>query len=149
MIMWTDASAKNALSFVYAGNGFIYPIDNDKAARINNDIFFLEQLSLVSALYHSSCLPHPPKRLLIFTDSLEPVSILNSLSAHDALHNAPLLVTAKIILLSGIDLRICHIAGKDNIAADLLSRFLFRDFHSRFPAYCVHTFTPPRELLPA
>ncbi|KAL4255183.1 hypothetical protein AB1N83_014102 [Pleurotus pulmonarius] len=65
------------------------------------------------------------------------------------MHNAPLRASAEIILSTGIDLRVRHIAGKDNIRADLLSRLLFDDYSRQFPADQVHTFEPPRELLPS
>lgn len=61
----------------------------------------------------------------------------------------PLLGVASIILESGIDLRMCHIDGKLNIRADVLSRLLFEKYGLKFPSDRVRQFSPPRELLPA
>ncbi|KAF8809376.1 hypothetical protein BYT27DRAFT_7094456, partial [Phlegmacium glaucopus] len=54
-----------------------------------------------------------------------------------------------ILLETGIDLRIRHIAGKKNICADLLSRLMVDEFYHQFPNESVCLFSPPRELLPA
>jgi hypothetical protein len=60
----------------------------------------------------------------------------------------PLLAAASIVLQSGIDVKVCHIPGKDNLRADLLSRALLSDYERLFPADKVHRFEPPRHLLP-
>ena len=52
-----------------------------------------------------------------------------------------------IITKAEIDLRVVHIAGKLNIAADLLSCLLYEEFRRLFPSYGVRTFEPPRHLL--
>ncbi|KAF9497351.1 hypothetical protein BDN71DRAFT_1353018, partial [Pleurotus eryngii] len=78
-------------------------------------IFFLEQIGILSALYHASGMLHPPRRLLIWSDSLDAVSVFSSLSLLNAMHNAPLQAAAEIIIATGIDLRVKHIAGIDNI----------------------------------
>ena len=148
MVVWTDASLRHALSFVYAGNGFVYQLAEAPPDR-KVDIFFLELVAILSAVHHCGSLPSPPKRLLIYTDSLDAVGSLNSLRASESLHNGPLLAIAGIILDTGIDLRVRHIEGKTNIRADLLSRLLFEDYSLRFPSDRVRTFIPPRELLPA
>src|SRR5882762_3366166 len=148
MVMWTDASLRHALSFVYVGNGFVYQL-SEAPANCKVDIFFLELLAILSAVSHCASFPSPPRRLLIFTDSLDAVGSLNSLRASESLHNGPLLAIAGIILNTGIDLRIRHIEGKMNIRADLLSQLLFEDYSLKFPSDRVRTFVPPRELLPA
>jgi hypothetical protein len=61
-------------------------------------------------------------------NSLDSVGVLNTLSASEALHTAPLLAIAEIILYSGIDLRVRHIAGVKNVRADILSRLLLDDY---------------------
>jgi hypothetical protein len=149
LVMWTDATLKTALSFVYANHGFIYPIRHPTENTEKIDIFFLELVAILSAIHHAASFLHPPRRLLLWTDSLDAVHVLNSLHTSEIVHNAPLLGIAEVILNSGIDLRVRHIEGKLNIRADMLSRLLLDDYHSRFPADRVHYFTPPRELLPA
>jgi hypothetical protein len=148
MVMWTDASLRNALAFVYSNKGFLYPIQPPPAGS-KVDIFFLELLAIASAVHHAGSLTCPPRHILIWTDSLDSVAVLNSLHTAESLHNAPLLVISDIILRTGMDLRVRFIEGKKNIRADMLSRLLVDEYHSNFPADCVERFTPPRELLPA
>ena len=59
MVVWTDASLKIALSFVYAGNGFIYQL-NPSASEPKIDIFFLELLTILLAINHIAHLPQTP-----------------------------------------------------------------------------------------
>jgi hypothetical protein len=113
------------------------------------DIFFLELLAIASAIHHAGSLAKPPRRILIWTDSLDSVAVLNSLHTAESLHNAPLLVIADIILRTGMDLRVRFIEGKKNVRADMLSRLLVDEYQSKFPADRVENFTPPQELLPA
>lgn len=147
MVFWTDASL-SGISFVFAGNGYTYTIQENKTG-IALDIFFLELIGILSALYYASKLPNPPKRLLIHSNSLNSVEVFNSLHSTQLLHTAVLLAVAQIIIQTEIDLRVVHIAGKDNIRADLLSRRLLKEFLRLFPAYRVHNFEPPRSLLSA
>lgn len=147
LVMWTDASLRLALSFVYHTTGFVYQIQSPPTDT-KIDIFFLELVAIMSAVHHIATFPSPPKRLLIFTDSLDSVSVFNSLHTSESIHNAPLLGVASLILRTGIDLRVRHIEGKNNIRADLLSRLLFNDFSLQFPSNRVCRFDPPRDLLP-
>jgi hypothetical protein len=146
MVMWTDVSLCNALSFVYSNKGFLYPI-RAPPPGVKIDIFFLELMAIASAVHHAGWLAQPPHWILIWTDSMDLVAILNSLHTSESLHNAPLLAIAEIILRTGMDLRVCFIEGKKNVRADMLSRLLIDEYQSMFPADCVHHFTPPWELL--
>jgi hypothetical protein len=148
MVIWTDASLRIALSFVYGNQGFVYPLRAPSSSE-KVDIFFLELMAILSAIHHVAHFSQPPRRLLVWTDSLDSVAVLNSLCASESLHNAPLLAIAEVMLCSGMDLRVRHIEGKKNIRADMLSRLLLDEYHSKFPADRVRLFTPPRELLPA
>ncbi|KAJ6559128.1 hypothetical protein DFH09DRAFT_922077 [Mycena vulgaris] len=146
--MWTDASLYSGLSFVYSNAGFIYQM-RECPPTVKIDIFFLELVAILSAVHHAASMPKPPRRLLIWSDSYDSVSVLQSLACKESIHNGPLLAIAQIILTSGIDLRVRHIAGKSNIRADLLSHLLLDDFRRQFPSVRVRPFAPPRELLPA
>jgi hypothetical protein len=148
MVVWTDASLKLALSFVYASNGFVYQL-NPSASEPKVDIFFLELLAILSAIYHVAHLPQTPRKLLLYTDSLDSVGVFDSLRASEPIHNGPLKAAASLLMRSGIDLRVCHIEGKKNIRADLLSRLLFDEYARLYPSDRVRLFTPPKELLPA
>ncbi|KAJ7227030.1 hypothetical protein GGX14DRAFT_347916 [Mycena pura] len=146
--MWTDASLRTGLSFVYSNLGFAYQL-KECPSTIKIDIFFLELVAILCAVHRAASLPHPPRRLLIWSDSLDSVAVLTSLAARESIHNGVVLAIARIILTSGIDLRVRHITGKKNIRADLLSRFLLEDYRRGFPSDRVRFFAPPRELLPA
>jgi hypothetical protein len=58
MVMWTDASLRNALAFVYSNKGFVYPI-RPPPTGVKVDIFFLELLAITSAVHHAGSLPRP------------------------------------------------------------------------------------------
>lgn len=144
---WTDAS-NTGLSYVYAGNGFCYKV-TPVEGKSKVDIFFRELLSILCLIHHIAHKQTPPHHILIHTDSLDSVEVLSSLSARESSHNSILLAIAAIVLKTGIDIRVRHIAGKSNIRADLLSRFLLDDYKLQFPADRVRLLEPPRELLPA
>jgi hypothetical protein len=148
IVLWTDASLRLALSFVYAGNGFVYQLQ-PCPAHVKIDIFFLELVAILSVIYHVACFTQPPRRILLFTDSLDSVGAFNSLRTSETLHNGPLLAVAGIVLQSGVDIHVRHITGTENVRADMLSRLLFAEYKRKFPADRIRTFEPPRELLPA
>ena len=146
-VLWTDASLRFGLAFIYAGRGFAYAL-KENTSKEKVDIFFLELVAILSAVHHIGLLSHPPKRVLLWTDSLDSVAAYSSLRAAESMHNSVLLALAGILLETGMDLRIRHIPGKENTRADLLSRLMIDEFHHRFPAERVCLFAPPRELLP-
>jgi len=131
----------------HGGRGFAYAISlvNTKEKI---DIFFLELVAILSVVHHIVLFPNPPKKVLLWTDSLDSVASYSSLHASESLHNSVLLALAGILLQTGMDLRIRHIAGKVNIKADLLSRLMIDKYYRRFPSESVCLFSPPRELLP-
>ena len=150
LTVWTDANLSDAFAFTYNNEGLVYRINSQTPNAEKVDIFFLELLAILSAIHYiASNFSHPPAHLLIFTDSLDSVGVFNSLSAAQPMHSSVLLGVAQVILYSGIDLRVRHIEGKQNIKADLLSRLLFDEFHRKFPSIHVRLFDPPRDLLPA
>jgi hypothetical protein len=97
----------------------------------------------MSAIHHIASFALPPKQLLLFTDSLDAVAVFNSLHVNETIHNGPLLGVASVILHTRIDVRVCHIEGKQNIWPDLLSGLLLEEFTSKFPSYRVCLFNPP------
>ena len=145
-VLWSDASLHLGLAFVYAGHGFTYSISPSNTKE-KIDIFFLELVAILSAVHHAALFSCPPKKLLLWTDSLDSVAAYSSLRASESLHIAVLLTLAGILLETGMDLRICHIAGKENTRANLLSWLMIDKFHHRFPSESVCLFSPPRELL--
>lgn len=145
--IYTDASLNNGLGFTFLNEGFVYQ-RSASPHSLKIDIFFLELLAILSGLHHLGNLRSPPRRVLLFTDSLDSVGVLNSLAPEEKMHNAVLLGISHVMLASGMDLRVRHIEGRANIKADLLSRLLLEEFHLRFPSICVRQFEPPRHLLP-
>lgn len=144
----TDATLSLGISFVYNQQAFSYQI-RPPSGKIIPDIFFLEEIGVLSAIHHAATLPSPPRHLLIYCDNLDAVQSFNAMRATEPMHNAPLLATAEIVLCTGINFRVRHIAGKDNTRADLISRLMFDEYDRKFPNQRVRTFSPPRELLPA
>lgn len=147
LVLWTDASLQLGLGFVYADRGFVYTISSSAIEKV--DIFFLELVAILSAVHHVALFPRPPKKVLLWSDSLDSVAAYSSLRAAESMHNSVLLALAGILIETRIDLRIRHIAGKENIKANLLSRLMIDEYYCRFPSESVCVFSPPRELLPA
>ncbi|KAF5381547.1 hypothetical protein D9615_005612 [Tricholomella constricta] len=127
MVVWTDASTSRGLGFVYSNSGFCYTLQ-PCPTTVKIDIFFLELVAILSALHHVASLASPPRRLLIWTDSLNSVGALNALRVAESLHNGPLLAIAGIALRTNIDIRVCHIPGDENVRADLLSRLMLEEY---------------------
>ena len=48
------------------------------------DIFFLELVAILLAVHHVSLFQHPPKKLFLWTDSLDLVAAYNSLHASES-----------------------------------------------------------------
>ncbi|KAF5368147.1 hypothetical protein D9615_010186 [Tricholomella constricta] len=127
MVMWADASTSKGLGFVFSNRAFCYELQPcPPGVRI--DIFFLELVAILSAFHLAASLPSPPRRLLIWSDSLNAVGALNALRVAESLHNGPLLAIAGIALQTNIDLRVCHIPGTENVRADLLSRLMLEEY---------------------
>ncbi|KAI0037986.1 DNA/RNA polymerase, partial [Auriscalpium vulgare] len=76
-------------------------------------IFWFEAICVLAALEWVSVLPDRPQRLAIYTDNLNTVQIFNSFKALGA-YNDILLCAARLLIDSGLDLRVFHIAGEDN-----------------------------------
>lgn len=83
-------------------------------------IFFLEALTVTSALHFATSNSPKSQKIVIYSDSQNTVDIFNSLHAQP-LYN-PLLKFAVDTLISGNHkLKVLHISGKLNVCADLLS----------------------------
>ena len=102
-ILWTDISICLGLAFIYADHGFTYAI-SPAIVKEKIDIFFLELVAILLAIHHVALFQQPPKKLLLWTDSLDSVTAYNSLHASESIHNSVLLALGKILLETRIGL---------------------------------------------
>jgi hypothetical protein len=86
---------------LYTGNGFFYQL-KPQADSSTVDIFTLEAIVILSAIHHIVNFARPPHRVLLWTDSMDSVAILDSLAASQLIHNSVLRAIAELILQSGI-----------------------------------------------
>ncbi|KAJ7129202.1 hypothetical protein C8R44DRAFT_615205 [Mycena epipterygia] len=119
-----------------------------------NTIFFWEATCVLSALEwfcnsQRTTLPAGrPARLTIFTDNLNSVQILSSLSAEPA-YNVLLKAVVDLLIEHDVNLRVLHIRGEDNTVADAISRSNFSLVHSLVPELGLTPFQPPQCVLGA
>ncbi|KAL4252527.1 hypothetical protein AB1N83_014297 [Pleurotus pulmonarius] len=123
--IYCDAATSGSLAFWVPTRslGFVAPLPEAPFAPAST-IFFFEALAVLSALQWAASLTHRPKRLAIYSDSMNTVQIFDSMRA-DKPYNAILFAACDILIASNIDLRVYHIPGSENIVADALSRSLF------------------------
>ncbi|KAF5366749.1 hypothetical protein D9758_006543 [Tetrapyrgos nigripes] len=110
MVFWTNSSLTIALSFVFAGNGFVYDI-KPPPPSVKVDIFFLELVAILSAINFAVSRPSPPKRVLIWSDSLNSVAAFDYLGTSEHIHTCVMLAVAGLVIRLGIDVRVRHIPG--------------------------------------
>ena len=109
-------------------------------------IFWLEALTVLSALIWATELSPPPSRLAIFTDNLNTIQMFGSLRFQPP-YDLLLLEAVAILTRTKIDLRVWHISGASNLVADALSRGLLAMVQQMIPAISISTFQPPRNTL--
>ncbi|KAH6887390.1 hypothetical protein BKA70DRAFT_1122184 [Coprinopsis sp. MPI-PUGE-AT-0042] len=93
-------------------SGYVYQIQPPPPG-VTIDIFFLELVAILSAIHHLLSSPKPPRRILLHTDSLDSVGVLNSLAARTSMHNAPVRAIAGLMLESGADIRVRHLTSEE------------------------------------
>ncbi|KAG2743559.1 hypothetical protein P692DRAFT_20747603 [Suillus brevipes Sb2] len=136
------------------GMGFWYPSLNlgfqsplpDRSPV--NDIFFTEALCVTSAIHDAVTRLPADGRLAVYTDSLNTVYMFNSLSGGQG-YNRLLMDAVETILVFGVDFRVFHISGSENIVADHLSRWRAYDAELSSPGLRIMPFQPPRYALGA
>ena len=146
--VWTDAALCGGMSFVFHQSAFIYEFLSDMSQSGHPDILFFEMFAIVSALAHFTSLPALLHRILFFSDSLNSVSLFDTLHASDSQHNAPLLAATSIVIQTGIDFHVSYIPGKNNVRVDMLFHLLYDDYAHQYPTDTIHYFSPPWGLLP-
>jgi hypothetical protein len=58
-VLWTDASGKHGLAFVFASNGFAYQLCPPSPGSPSVDIFFLKLLAILSSVHYVANLAKP------------------------------------------------------------------------------------------
>lgn len=146
---FTDASGSGLAFYSPAHRtGFQSPLVPRPQEDGSSDIFFYEALAVCSALQWASTLNPPPRRLVIYTDNDNTVTMNNTLRSKKA-YNPILLCTADILIASGMQFRVHHIAGKDNTVADALSRWMNDKACAIVPGLRILPFIPPQAALGA
>ncbi len=137
--LFTDASGVGlAFWSPEVESAVVGPIKESNSCYGN--IFFNEALAVVSAIEWAAHLPDKLRHVLIHTDSMNTVDIFHSLAAKP---------NYEIMMDFGVDVRVIHIPGVENIVADALSRLLFPVASAHQPGLRISTFQPPRDELGA
>jgi len=110
------------------------------------NILFYEAVTVASAIAWVADRPRRPRRLLLYTDSLDSVEMFHSLCAKPG-YNDILLFVVKTVMDSRMSHRVRHIAGSLNVVADALSRGLLHVAAENAPGLCIHAFQPPQDAL--
>jgi hypothetical protein len=148
MQIWCDAS-NYGLGFtaIWPNVGYFFQRDdNPKEAQAHT--FFFEELCVLSAILWAALQPVPPRRLAVYTDSMNTQATFNSLRAYGR-YNVLLMLAIDTLLESKIDLRVFHIAGETNTVADAISRGQFHLARQLQPGIVIRSFLPPQDALGA
>jgi len=126
----------------YADGAVPYP-PNLRLNKETGSIFYLEALTVLSAIFWVGTLASKPRRLLIYTDSMNTVEMFNSMRANPG-YNTILMEAVDALIDMRVSLRVFHISGKENTIADALSHSMFDVIHAQQPRLQVAIFQPPR-----
>ena len=145
MVTYTDASSKG-LGVWFLGEHVSYqcplPLNAPKDA-----IFYFEALAVCSAILLARSFQKTP-RLMVYTDSTNTFDIFTSLTAKPV-YNKILMCSIDMLLEDGLDLRVFHIPGHNNLIANPLSRYKNRLATILCPGLIIGTFTPPQDVMGA
>lgn len=140
--IWTDASGFG-LGF-YCLEDFVgFQAERFPFKSAAGAIFYFEALTVVSALEWACARLSRPKRVVIYCDNTNTVSIFHKLSA-DTPYNDILFYSIQLRRFYGVDLRVVWTPGKENPIADGLSRFDLEKVHRHAPGLPIFSFSPPR-----
>ena len=116
--------------------------------RLEDTIFWFEALCVLAALQWAASLHRPPRRLAVYTNNLNTVQIFESFKASGP-YNSILRNAAAVLIRSGIDLRVWHIPGAENVVVDALSRDMPHVARLYAPGLRILSFQPSRIPLEA
>jgi hypothetical protein len=111
-------------------------------------IFFAEALAVCSAIHAIPEMDPLPQRVVIYTDNSNTVNIFSSLRA-SAPYNRILMSAVDVLIAHGIDLRVYHVPGHENVVADALSRFNNELALQLVPGLLIDHFQPPQDAMGA
>ncbi|KAI0092911.1 hypothetical protein BDY19DRAFT_903634 [Irpex rosettiformis] len=136
-----NASGRRFWSAHDEGLGFMAnrPVAPD---AVEDNIFWYEALTVLSALRWSASLPERFSRVAIFTDNLNTVQMFDSFRSREP-YTFILLAAIEILIEHHIDLCVWHIPGEQNIIADALSRQLLSVIAQYAPWLHISSFEPP------
>ncbi|KAI0084235.1 hypothetical protein BDY19DRAFT_987572 [Irpex rosettiformis] len=124
--------------------GFAFAADRpDAPLLVEDNIFWYEALTVLSALHWAVTLSPQPFRIAIFSDNLNTVQMFDSFRAKEPYLDI-LLSAVEILISQQVDLRVWHIPGERNTIADALSRQLFTTVAQYAPFLKICTFQPPQ-----
>jgi hypothetical protein len=126
----------------YADGAVPYP-PNLRLNEETGSIFYLEALTVLSAIFWVGTLARKPHRLLVYTDSMNTVDMFNSMRAEPG-YNTILMEAVDTLIDIGVSLRVFHISGEENSIADALSRSMFDIVRAQQPRLQIAIFQPPR-----
>lgn len=141
-VIYTDASLHGIGMWCPASNiGRFSPLPDNPPT---GTIFYFEAYVVVCAILWACAWPVTarPKRLAIFSDNSNTVAMFNTLRAL-LVYNPLLTLAIDNLIQFDIDLRVSHIPGSSNTAADLLSRSNFTELCRLFPGIQIRKFAPP------
>ncbi|KAI0084583.1 hypothetical protein BDY19DRAFT_868536, partial [Irpex rosettiformis] len=126
-----------APSFAFAADRPVAP------TSVEDNIFWFEALTILTALHCAITLPGTFARVAIFTDNLNTVQMFDSFRSREPYLDI-LLAACEILITHHVELHVWHIPGERNTIADALSRRLFAVVHQYAPTLSITSFEPPR-----
>jgi hypothetical protein len=125
----------------YAGYQCTLPPDGPKDL-----IFFYEALAICSAFGFAAT--YGCDRVAIYSDNTNAVDMFGTLRAKPV-YNSILMAAVDFSVNNAVSTKVYYVSGKQNIIADLLSRFLNAKALQLAPKMIIRNFQPPRDALGA
>ena len=136
LVIYCDACLEGMAYYVPAQRRGFASTCPTAPSVVNSNIFWFEALTVLAALEWAAKQRPTPRRLAILTDNANTVQIFNSLRGKPGFDEL-LLCACSTLMESGIDLRVWHVPGEENVVADALSR------GKTVPGVSVERFVPP------